>query len=78
MSVRPFPDISDAAWTVLLRAPSAGPVTADLAAGIVGPDLAAGAVAELDAKHLIDEEGFSPLAARLRHWHQPKKDNRNA
>ncbi len=73
MNTRPFPAISDPAWTVLLLAPLGEPVTEATAAGIVGPLLAPGALSLLDAAHLIDDEGLSPLGNTLRRHHQNKE-----
>jgi hypothetical protein len=64
----PYPNISAPAWVVLLRIGVDQPVTAQSAAGLVGPYLAAEAVAELEAKHLSEEGFFTPLAKTLRRW----------
>ena len=68
----PYPNISDAAWTVLLRTADGQTVTTASAAAIVGPDLATQAVAELHDKHLTEEGAFSGLAMTLRRWHRQK------
>jgi hypothetical protein len=66
--VRPFPDISPAAWVVLLRIGVDQPVTLANAVALVGPYLAAEAITELDTKHLVEEGYFTPLAKTLRKW----------
>ncbi len=68
--VRPFPDIGPAAWTVLLRAAEGQRISPDIAGQIVGPELAGEALAHLDAKHLLDDGEFSPLARTIRRWHR--------
>ncbi len=68
----PYPNLAPPAWTLLVRAEPGQIITAELAAGIVGPDLAAGAIAELEAKHLLDAGKFMPVAVNLRRWNRPK------
>jgi len=63
-----YPNISAAAWTILLRAGSDQMITAEIAAAYVGTDFASAAVEELDAAHLLDEGRFTPLANTLRRW----------
>ncbi len=63
-----YPNLDPPAWTVLLRAAEGQEVTQELAAGIVGPDLAAPALAQLQARFLIEEGRFTPLGERLRLW----------
>jgi hypothetical protein len=70
---RPFPNLDPPAWTLLLRAASGQAITIDYAAGIVGPDLAAEAVAQLVARHMLDENSrFMPVAEAVRRWNRPK------
>jgi hypothetical protein len=74
--ISPYPNISAAAWTILLRAGSDEMITAELAAAYVGTDLASSAVAELDAAHLLDEGRFTPLANSLRRWHRQRREEK--
>ena len=69
---RPWPDIGPAAWTVLLRADSGRAITIEAAAQIVGPDLAAEAIDQLTRKHLVLEDGISPLGETFRRWHRQR------
>jgi len=67
-----YPNLAAPAWTLLLRAEPGQQITAELAAGIVGPDLAAEAIAELEARHLLDNGQFMPVAEAVRRWNRPK------
>ncbi len=72
MTAAPYPNLTPPAWTLLVRAESGKAVTADMAAQIVGPDLAAAAVQELEARHMLDDEGqFMPVAEAFRRWNRP-------
>ena len=71
--IRPYPDLAPPAWTLLIRAAPGQIITAEYAAGIVGPDLAAEAVAQLVAKGMLDENSrFMPVAEAVRRWNRPK------
>ena len=67
-----YPNLDAPAWTLLLRAEPGQIITAELAAGIVGPDLAAGAIAQLEERHLLENGQFLPVAEAVRRWNRPK------
>lgn len=71
-TLAPYPNLTPHAWTVLIRAEPGQIITIELAAGIVGSDLAAEAIAQLEAKHLLAEGQFMPVAEALRRWNRPK------
>jgi len=71
-TIATYPNLAPPAWTLLIRAEPGQIITAELAAGIVGPDLAAEAIAELEERHLLDAGEFMPVAVKFRLWNRPK------
>lgn len=72
MTTAPYPNLSPAAWTLLVRAEPDQAITVELAARVVGQDNAHAAVRELAEKHMLDEESqFMPVALALRRWNPP-------